>query len=125
MNSGSPYIIQVIQEIKDSVEKPHRCGWLENMRSDEAKRARMRRYRDGAVKIMDLLRADLSSADIGAYEVHYDRLRDTPKNWYSERLSLAKKLWEYVLSLDERLSHNRVTSLPGAPAHMARPYRVY
>ncbi|KAI0368366.1 hypothetical protein BV20DRAFT_925834, partial [Pilatotrama ljubarskyi] len=107
--------IQVIQEIKDSVEKPHRCGWLENMQSEESKRTKARRYRDGAVKIMDLLRPELTASDIASYERYYDDLYNTPETWANERLAAAKALWEYVLSLDEWLSHARITAAPRYP----------
>ncbi|KAI8992911.1 hypothetical protein BD414DRAFT_412500 [Trametes punicea] len=110
MVSITPHVIQVIQEIKNSVDKPHRCGWIENLQSDEVKRATTRRYRDGAVKIMDLLRPELTARDIDMYQQHYDVLHDLPDIWVNDRLAAAKALWEYVLSVDERLSHARITS---------------
>lgn len=69
---GSTHIIQVIHEIKDSVDRPHRRRWLENIRYEDGRRARTRRYVDGAVKIMDLLRPEVSSGDIRSYEQLYD-----------------------------------------------------
>ncbi|KAI0358697.1 hypothetical protein OH77DRAFT_1518678 [Trametes cingulata] len=120
---ASPRTIQVIQEIKDSVEKPHRCGWLENMQSDESKRVKARRYRDGAVKIMDLLRPELTASDITSYERYYDDFHAVPETWANERLSAAKALWEYVLSLDEWLSHERITSVPRHRAPSRPTYR--
>ncbi|KAI0332292.1 hypothetical protein GY45DRAFT_1246908 [Cubamyces sp. BRFM 1775] len=112
MASSSPQVIHVIQEIKDSVEKPRRWGWTENLQSEEAKRLRIRRYRDGAVKIMALLKPDLHSNDVAGYQELYDALDDIPERWTSDRLEAAKNLWEYVLSLDEWLSHHRITSSP-------------
>lgn len=72
MASSSPQVIHVIQDIKDSVEKPCRWRWIENLQSEEAKRLRIRRYRDGAVKIMDLLGPDLSADDVAEYQELYD-----------------------------------------------------
>lgn len=69
---GSTHILQVIHEIKDSVERPHPRRWLENMRSEDGRRVRTRRYVDGAVKIMDLLRPEVSPGDIRSYEELYD-----------------------------------------------------
>ncbi|KAJ8489551.1 hypothetical protein ONZ51_g2856 [Trametes cubensis] len=112
MASSSPQVIHVIQEIKDSVEKPRRWGWAESLQSEEAKRLRIRRYRDGAVKIMDLLGPDLSSDDVVVYQDLYDALDEIPERWTNDRLEAAKNLWEYVLSLDEWLSHERITSSP-------------
>ncbi|KAI0674875.1 hypothetical protein C8Q78DRAFT_1112128 [Trametes maxima] len=105
-------VIHVIQEIRDSVEMPRRCVLLDSLQSDESRRTRARRYRDGAVKIMDLLRPELTSSDIHSYERYYDCFHDIPESWVSERLSAAKKLWEFVLSLDEWLAHARITSTP-------------
>ncbi|KAI0644692.1 hypothetical protein C8Q79DRAFT_789465 [Trametes meyenii] len=103
-------VIQVIQEIRDSVEMPRCCALLDSLQSGESRRTKARRYRDGAVKIMDLLRPELTSSDIHSYEQYYDRFHDIPESWTSERLSAAKELWEFVLSLDEWLTHARITS---------------
>ncbi|KAI0633509.1 hypothetical protein C8Q77DRAFT_794133 [Trametes polyzona] len=126
---STPQVIQVIQEIKDYVDKVHRCSWLENLQSDETRRMKARRYRDGAIKIMDLLRNDLRPSDITSYELYYQHLRNVPRTWISERLAAARRLWEYVLSLDERLSHERITSTPrhrhgGSRSHRPRPARA-
>ncbi|KAH9895189.1 hypothetical protein C8Q73DRAFT_790356 [Cubamyces lactineus] len=112
MASSSPQVIHVIQDIKDSVEKPCRWRWIENLQSEEAKCLRIRRYRDGAVKIMDLLGPDLSADDVAGYQELYDALDDIPERWTNDRLEAAKNLWEYVLSLDEWLSHERITASP-------------
>lgn len=69
----SPRVIQVIQEIKNDVERPRCCRWLENLQSDDTKRTRTRRYRDGAVKIMNLLRPELKAGHILTYQRYYER----------------------------------------------------
>ncbi|EIW62860.1 uncharacterized protein TRAVEDRAFT_69084, partial [Trametes versicolor FP-101664 SS1] len=119
---GSTHILQVIHEIKDSVERPHRRRWLENIGYEDGSRARTRRYVDGAVKIMDLLRPEVSSGDIRSYEHLYDEFCELPDTWIGARLNAAKRLWEYVGSLDERTSHERVTSVPYEPYHEDTPH---
>lgn len=63
---------QVIQQIKDSVGRSEGPSWLESFRTDSAKRHQASRYIDGAVKIMDLLRDELSAQEIDEYEDRYD-----------------------------------------------------
>ncbi|KAI9061717.1 hypothetical protein FKP32DRAFT_920924 [Trametes sanguinea] len=123
---SSPHVIQTIQEIKSSVEKPHRCGWLENLSCNEAKRLQTRRYRDSAAKIMELLRPDVFGADIDKYIEYYHSLEDLHESKVDQRLAAAKKLWDYVLSLDEWVSHSRITWSSGSPSgrrHNNRPPR--
>lgn len=70
---ASPRVIQVIQEIKNDVEGRRCCGWLEHLQSDDTKRTRTRRYRDGAIKIMNLLRPELKASHILTYQRYYER----------------------------------------------------
>ncbi|KAH9853122.1 hypothetical protein C2E23DRAFT_755626 [Lenzites betulinus] len=124
MDPGFSYIIQwqAILEVKQYVEKHSLCRWLGNLKSEDGKRAKARRYRDGAVKIMDLLRPQLTPHDIMHYERLYERLQELPEYWSSERIVAAKKLWNYVLSVDEKLSHERILSIPNEKQAGSWPY---
>ncbi|KAI0708939.1 hypothetical protein C8T65DRAFT_204299 [Cerioporus squamosus] len=106
----SAEIVAVIQDIKYNVEKPHLCGWLDRLESNQSKRVRTERYIDGAVKIVDLLRNELPLADIREYERRYQQFISLPGTWFDERLHCARELWDFVVAIDELLSVSRISS---------------
>lgn len=69
---SSPEAIRAILAIKDSVEKPHLCGWLQRLTPNQSKRYRIERYIDGALKLMDILGDEASIEDIEDFEGRYD-----------------------------------------------------
>ncbi|KAI1794228.1 hypothetical protein LXA43DRAFT_166136 [Ganoderma leucocontextum] len=106
----STLAIQTIQQIKDSIDRPEVCAWLGTMEPNYSKRHRAARYIDGAVKIMDLLRNELTADDVAEYENLYEHAYSQPNHWYGDRLAAARNLWRYVVILDQFLSHERIKS---------------
>ncbi|RDX55229.1 hypothetical protein OH76DRAFT_1397623 [Lentinus brumalis] len=105
--------VSVIQDIKYNVEKPHLCGWLDGLESNQSKRVRADRYVDGAVKIVDLLRNELPLVDIREYERRYQQFISLPETWSDERLHCAREMWDFVMAIDELLSVSRISSAYG------------
>ena len=63
---------QTIQQIKNSVDQREACGWLGGLQTNTSKRYQADRYIDGAMKIIDLLRKELSQGEIDMYEDLYE-----------------------------------------------------
>ncbi|KAI0674852.1 hypothetical protein C8Q78DRAFT_505379 [Trametes maxima] len=121
MPSSSPHyqIIRAIDEIKQLVDGPPRCGWLENPYTDEGRRLKARRYKDGALQIMDLLHTWRTPEDVQRYATSYNQLREVPESRATESLSSAKDLWRVVLEIEERITHSRIIA-PPEPDESAR-----
>ena len=67
----SPQTVFAIQEIKDSVERPYLCGWLSNLGWHQSQRYLIGRYQEASLKVMALLRDELSPTDIREFEELY------------------------------------------------------